>query len=1226
MANLSYNLSTYTVGTARKVNPGRFYPEDLNLMQEFQQKALENLCGEILTPGIVSNVNPIYNTGSLAVTVLGRQFSVSPGLAIFKDGVQFSLTQRESFPMDIPATQDASYVLVLTKTPIDTATRYNTELQITEVVETGWTFSFDVMPVGVFLPKSLLTNNLILLSQLLVDISQENYTILYGDEASIARPWFTMVDTLHRSEIGTGVVSPSNPHGLSINDLDGLPGLSFYEQQDIVGVISTYSGGPNHYGDFTQVYIPSANPVYIPDPLTQLVQNADPITTLPTYDWLSTFTYTGGPAVISDVVKYGNVWYKALQDSTNSQPDLNPTDWLPDTQWNYRPLPGVPVAIDLTSPYTGVYAYQFILDTGAAHVLSVVDASNGTSYIFQYDRSNKTVTVFSPAPAPWADNGLTCYCLVIHAGLVTHKNDSGTLLDIEQPTSGEYIVTPGGVISSLPVTEFDVQPLSGIYGTYDLMINPSGMVYSDPYPLIQTNLFNLKNQPSMSQIFLQVPAVLNIGLTNLQMPSFTTEELSESFLTLKISGQLNGADQLRSYQIYPINAVDFSVNKANYLDLPDGASFLAKDLTTANLFVRNPSQPDGWNSPTTFTLSSAASTIQCIFPVQAGVDLGSASNSLDNPNDLQAAVEQLIVPIFPDNAPTWDSISTIKVDQASSKLGTYTGVVIQYPVNDPNSIPLSSFTLSRQGRIISLSDIRAQRVFFEKEDGSIFYENLHNPLNFNPAQTKYLGRGLEKGIWESRPLKLLDGTYRLVVVFDSYNSETSGEVKASYRSGTGTLTAMLDSGAEIAPNKKIFSTFFKAATGDTSDPDDSAGNPTKYLNSWVSIRLQVGQGTRVSCLWLENSIDQTVVLQELHDISAAQTIFNNRLNGFYTEPQIDTFLQTERDARIAADNAEVTARGGAITSLTAHVDNSVLNYNFNASPAPVAGIPNALVLNGSNVNWHPVPYTSDGVHTSFVGAQKVSINTDNGHINFQPPTSSFWSEGIQVTKNDGTGSLGIFGWYGSADALSYHFIGGTPTTPKLKIDELGNLTVAKDITAATGGSFRGDGAGLTGHAANLTVGAADSFTGSFPSPFPTGMVMPYMGSETAARNLTGWLICNGDPIDPGFSNLMALIGNHTPDFRGRVPVGFGGLWMGAAAVNTAGGSATHTLAMDEMPSHTHDFAGWAPSPAKYDPGSAGGLVTGQTQTTTATGAGPGQVTQAFDIIQPYIVVVYIIKT
>jgi microcystin-dependent protein len=71
-------------------------------------------------------------------------------------------------------------------------------------------------------------------------------------------------------------------------------------------------------------------------------------------------------------------------------------------------------------------------------------------------------------------------------------------------------------------------------------------------------------------------------------------------------------------------------------------------------------------------------------------------------------------------------------------------------------------------------------------------------------------------------------------------------------------------------------------------------------------------------------------------------------------------------------------------------------------------------------------------------------------------------------------------------------------------------------------------------------------------PFTRGMIMMWYGSSNNVPS--GWAICNGS--------------NGTPDLRDRFVVAAGNKY----SVGSTGGEETHTLTINEMPSHTHSFS------------------------------------------------------
>ena len=156
----------------------------------------------------------------------------------------------------------------------------------------------------------------------------------------------------------------------------------------------------------------------------------------------------------------------------------------------------------------------------------------------------------------------------------------------------------------------------------------------------------------------------------------------------------------------------------------------------------------------------------------------------------------------------------------------------------------------------------------------------------------------------------------------------------------------------------------------------------------------------------------------------------------------------------------------------------------------------------------------------------------------------------------------------------------------------------------------------------MAAGAASGDT------LPIGSIVPY-GTTTAPTN---WLVCDGSAVSrTTYANLFAVIGTsfgsgdgsttfNLPNLKGRVAVGQDTSDTSFDTMGETGGEKTHTLTIDEMPSHKHTV-NYSSSPGTSVGVTAMGTkLSDSSQIVQATGGG-----QAHNNLQPYQVVCYIIK-
>ena len=163
---------------------------------------------------------------------------------------------------------------------------------------------------------------------------------------------------------------------------------------------------------------------------------------------------------------------------------------------------------------------------------------------------------------------------------------------------------------------------------------------------------------------------------------------------------------------------------------------------------------------------------------------------------------------------------------------------------------------------------------------------------------------------------------------------------------------------------------------------------------------------------------------------------------------------------------------------------------------------------------------------------------------------------------------------------------------------------------------------------------------------PTATIVPWSDSSIPS----GFLECNGQAVSQStYAALFAIIGTtygdpgggnfNVPDLQDNVPVGksnnkalasTGGANTVTSTGNVGGSTANATLSTAQLASHTHTAAN--PAGGGGGAGTPGGLAVSSNTGSTGSGSGHSHNMSAnfsgdaTSVIQPYLTIIYIIKT
>lgn len=193
---------------------------------------------DIEDPGLISTGD---TSRSLAVTVSsvnGLQISVVKGYAVTESGAVVNVPENV-FSLELARTQanDVNVVFLENELIQGGHSNVNAYMDVLSSQEIQSTSMLRVDLLANYMNPSLYPEerkkNIVVIAvatvlqtstgslELSIDMTRNTYSFL--------RPWFSVVDIQHRSSVGSGTVSSSNPHGMTINDLDTTGNVNLFQ-------------------------------------------------------------------------------------------------------------------------------------------------------------------------------------------------------------------------------------------------------------------------------------------------------------------------------------------------------------------------------------------------------------------------------------------------------------------------------------------------------------------------------------------------------------------------------------------------------------------------------------------------------------------------------------------------------------------------------------------------------------------------------------------------------------------------------------------------------------------------------------------------------------------------------------------------------------------------------------------------------------------------------------
>jgi len=191
------------------------------------------------------------------------------------------------------------------------------------------------------------------------------------------------------------------------------------------------------------------------------------------------------------------------------------------------------------------------------------------------------------------------------------------------------------------------------------------------------------------------------------------------------------------------------------------------------------------------------------------------------------------------------------------------------------------------------------------------------------------------------------------------------------------------------------------------------------------------------------------------------------------------------------------------------------------------------------------------------------------------------SEGLVLKAGANDPAWGQVGTAGIADDAI--------TAAKIVANAVGSSEIA---TGAVGTDELASNAVTTAKITDANVTLAKLASAVANALVPVGTIAMYGGASAP----TGWLLCDGSAIDSGYTALKAIVGDNTPDLKGRFALGDNS----TLTLLATGGSTT--IGTNNLPAHSHaNTASASTSVSITDPGHDHDGNTGSTDITHSHG-------------------------